>query len=326
MSTILQNVRPRRDVCDDVIDCHDGCLEHFDGRYWLYGTAYGQTDGFTAANRYVAYSSPDLQAWTSHGPILAAPPDGVMYRPYVKFHPRRRKYVLWFNWYPTLWNGQYGVAEAEAPGGPYVIVREKAVVNGSAPGDHSLFVDEDDTAYLVYTDIAAGHRIRVERLNADWTDSTGEQSELFEPRHEATAMFRRGRFYYVTFGPNCCFCPEGSGVRVYRADRPLGRYTYLRDINRDADGRIVVPGQQTHIATLHTSDGPQLLWMADLWGSRPDGVKGHDLQYWGPLTFDGDDVLPLRYVEQWQVNLTAVGSGSQTATRSHKVSVAATSA
>ena len=125
---------------------------------------------------------------------------------------------------------------SDEPGGPFEVVEPDARVNGERPGDHSLFVDDDGTAYLVYTDIALGHRIRVEQLNADWTGSTGRQSALFEPRNEATAMFKHGGAYYVTFGNNCAFCPEGAGVQVHRAAAPLGPYEF-RDRHQPRRGR-----------------------------------------------------------------------------------------
>jgi hypothetical protein len=47
------------------------------------------------------------------------------------------------------------------------------------------------------------------------------------------------------------------------------------------------PAQPTFVAEVPTVDGPAYLWMGDLWASRPDGIKGHDLQYWSPpLVFD----------------------------------------
>jgi len=51
----------------------------------------------------------------------------------------------------------------------------------------------------------------------------------------------------------------------------------------------IIHGQQTHIAEIATTTGTAYLWMADRWGSRPDGIKGHDFQYWSsPLVFNAD--------------------------------------
>jgi len=48
----ISNVEPRRDVQGNIIDAHDGCLQFFNGRFYLYGTAYGTNDGWGTANRY----------------------------------------------------------------------------------------------------------------------------------------------------------------------------------------------------------------------------------------------------------------------------------
>jgi hypothetical protein len=81
-ATTISNLRPRRDVLDNIVDAHDGCLECFKGKYYLYGTRYGTTNGWGKTNRYVCYSSPDLLTWTPHGEILKDAPPRTYYRPY----------------------------------------------------------------------------------------------------------------------------------------------------------------------------------------------------------------------------------------------------
>ncbi|MEM7625215.1 MAG: family 43 glycosylhydrolase [Planctomycetota bacterium] len=297
MTPTLQNLKPRTDKNGNVIDCHDGCLRYFEGRYYWYGTAYGDTDGFVKTNYYVVYSSPDLETWTAHGDLLDKRLDGVCYRPYVVFNPNTKKYVLWFNWYPVLWEGQFGVATSDTPTGPFTMVNPDAKVAQPEPGDHNLFVDDDGAGYLIYTSIPdqgnGDHGMSVERLDDTFTKSVGENSGIFDVKVEAPALIKHGVAYYCIFGNTCCFCPEGAGARVYRAESPMGPWTFVQDINRDEDGRIIVSGQQTDIAELPTPEGPVFLWMADLWESRPDGIKGHDIQHWEPMTF-ADDGTPQR--------------------------------
>lgn len=48
----ISNTEPRRDVDGQVIDAHDGCLLFQNGRYYLYGTAYGKSAGFGINNRF----------------------------------------------------------------------------------------------------------------------------------------------------------------------------------------------------------------------------------------------------------------------------------
>ena len=117
----IDNTRPRRDVTGTIIDAHDGCLQLFGSRFYLYGTAYGTNDGYSPANRFRVYSSPDLEQWTLAGELFKEQPAGVYYRPYVVFNPKTRKFVLWYNWYPRQWDGQTGVATSDTPVGPFTV-------------------------------------------------------------------------------------------------------------------------------------------------------------------------------------------------------------
>ncbi|MDR3774686.1 MAG: family 43 glycosylhydrolase [Terracidiphilus sp.] len=304
-SVTIQNTEPRRDVDGNVIDAHDGCLHFYAGRYYLYGTAYGKTAGYTINNRFRVYSSADMEHWTFEGELLQSPPDGVYYRPYVAYNQLTRKYVLWYNWYPKLWAGEVGVATSDTPVGPFTIVNTHVELSQAKdhPGDGSLFVDNDNSAYFIYTAIDQHHSIRVERLAPDFLSSTGLVSGVLGVGCEAPSIFRRGSSYYALFDTTCCFCTEGSGARVLVASNPMGPYRELANINRDASGKTTIPAQQTFVATIETADGPAYLWMGDEWNSRPDGTKGHDLQYWGPpLRFAPDgSILPLEKTRNWTV-------------------------
>jgi hypothetical protein len=68
---------------------------------------------------------------------------------------------------------------------------------------------------------------------------------------------------------------------------------------------VVIPAQQTYVAEIPSAKGKQYLWMGDLWGSRPDGMKGHNFQYWSsPLHFDTNgNILPLRWENEGTLNL-----------------------
>jgi hypothetical protein len=318
-SVTVQNTAPRLDVDGNVIDAHDGCLHFYAGRYFLYGTAYGKTAGYTINNRFRVYSSADLEHWTFEGELLKAPPDGVYYRPYVAYNERTHKYVLWYNWYPKLWNGQVGVATSDTPVGPFTIVNTRVELSQAKdhPGDGSLFVDDDNTAYFIYTAIDQHHSIRVERLAPDFLSSTGQVSGVLGVGCEAPSIFRRGSSYYALFDTTCCFCTEGSGARVLVASNPMGPYRQLANINRNEAGKPTIPAQQTFVATIPTADGPAYLWMGDEWNSRPDGVKGHDLQYWGPpLRFAADgSILPLEKTRSWTAKVALGGPRGSSSAR-----------
>ncbi|RMG66569.1 MAG: hypothetical protein D6722_14760 [Bacteroidetes bacterium] len=229
----VDNTRPRLDQQGQPVDAHDGRVIRFGAYFYWYGTRYGRTNGFTPANRYQVYRSRDLQDWELMGPLLPEAPAGVYYRPHVVYHAGRRQYVLWYNWYPKLWEGQFGVAVSDRPEGPFRIVHDDVQVAHSdiGVGDFGLFVDEDQTAYLTYNTIA-GHQVSVEKLAPDYLSSTLENGGFMAKQCEAGSMFRRGEFYYLLTDYTCCFCNQGSGARVYRSRTPLRGYTLLNNINR----------------------------------------------------------------------------------------------
>ncbi len=228
-----QNSTARTDIHGDTIDVHDGRVIRFGDSYYWYGTAYGNTSGFTRANEYRVYSSPDMQAWTPHGAILPDAKSGIYYRPHVIYHEAREEYVLWYNWYPKLWTGHFGVATSKSPTGPFKIVNDDVQVAHSklGVGDFNLFVDDDRTAYLMYNTIE-GHKLSVERLNADYVSSSMDNGGFIAEDCEAGSIFRREGTYYLLTDYTCCFCTQGSGARVYTSPAPLSGYALRQNINR----------------------------------------------------------------------------------------------
>jgi len=319
----IYNDRPRRDIHGNIVDAHEVCLEIFEGRFYLYGTAYGANSGFTKDNRIVCYSSPDLTEWTPHGVVAPAWDQGLVARPAVKYSPKLGKYVLWF----TARNFVVGLAGR--PEGPFEYLPDPPSTRFDRSGDFNLFVDDDGSAYLISAitfsrDPGQNHHIYIERLTDDLLNGTGEVCGPIAVNCEAPDLFRQGDLYYALFDNTCCFCPAGSGVRVYTASSPLGPFTYRGNINRrhDADPRqiqsfdddtepgegrcdVIIPAQQAHVTRLPTTDGDRLIWIGDRWGSADDGVKGYDYTYWSsPLEFEPDGMIRrLRWEPSWDCNL-----------------------
>jgi hypothetical protein len=340
---IIDNSKPRRDTRGGILDAHDGCLKFFAGKYYLYGTQYGNTNGVKKTNKYVVYSSRNLNDWTNEGVILNNVSPKLYFRPSVVYNEKTRKYVLWYNA-----DMKMGVAIADSPEGPFSEVNSdvdmrhghKHTGDIGETGDLSLFVDNDGTAYITYAydDIhsfnagpydktwsirrepIAHHQITVEQLTEDYLSSTGRGAAPVAGNVEAPALFRRGDLYYLLFDNTCGFCSAGTGVRVYTALHPLGPFTYKGNVNRlgpqsrdlpspwtqVGSGRkdAIVKAQQNYIAVLPTSTGDQYLWMGDRWGSAPDKNKGHDLQFWGLLSFDPDGMIrQMRNRSTWTIEV-----------------------
>lgn len=230
---VINNLMPRMDTDGNIIDAHDGRIIKFGDKFYWYGTAYENASGFARTHYYQCYSSTDLTTWKKEGKLLEDSPSGYYYRPHVIYNKKTKKYVLWYNWYPVLWDGKFGVAVSDKPEGPFKIVNTDVKVLNSkyGVGDLGLFVDDDETAYIVYNTIE-GHKGSIEKLTSDYQKSTFENSGFLTEGCEAGAIFKRNGKYYFLIGQTCCFCSEGSGVRVYASERPLNGYQFKNNINR----------------------------------------------------------------------------------------------
>jgi hypothetical protein len=306
----VRNNEPWLDADGRIIDAHEGNLRRYGGRFYYYGTRYGDTNGFTGYNQPVCYSSADMSpgSWVNHGVVTPDAPPGLIFRPYVARSRATGRFVMFYKHHPGSIDSStpkaamkptpnFVVAVADEPTGPFLTHRARfeTMHDTQRHGDQDLFIDDDGTGYLVYTQWindpdAPRFLLSVEQLTPDLLASAGRTSGWIDQHVEAPSMFKREGRYYVTCGKCCAFCPQGSGSRVYLADHPLGPYRFTRNINRVGgtnDGAIIVPGQETHVAQLPTPTGPAYIQMYDLWESAPDGVKGHDLVYWtSPLRFD----------------------------------------
>lgn len=230
---VINNLRPRVDTEGNIIDAHDGRIIKFGSKFYWFGTAYGNSSGFLRSNYFQCYSSSDLVTWKKEGKLLENPPSGIYYRPHVIYNSKTRQYVLWYNWYPKLWDGKYGVAVSDRPTGPFKIINTDVKVQNSkyGVGDFGLFVDDNGTAYIAYNTID-GHKGSIEKLSSDYLKSVFENGGFLTEGCEAGAIFNRNGIYYLMTDYTCCFCTQGSGVSVYVSDNPMKGYRLKNNINR----------------------------------------------------------------------------------------------
>lgn len=287
----------RLDDQGNAIDAHDGDLQYFNGRYYLYGTQYGCGYQWNQKGApfcgFRVYSSADLAQWHDEGPLFdASTPtwqkrcDGGTYgcyRPHVVYNARTHRYVLWINSYDV--SVGYHVFTAATPTGPFTeVALPRLAVNAGLPpglnhGDHDVFVDDDGTAYLAYTDWRRKGDIVVERLDDAYTSGTGTFVRLGFTATEAPSLFRRGDTYYLTFSdPNCGYC--ATGTSYVRAPAPLGPWAGRTKISADSCG-----GQPADVAALPGKGGVVYLYQSDRWdhAERNEGLATH---YQESLRFD----------------------------------------
>ncbi|SDM66261.1 family 43 glycosylhydrolase [Actinacidiphila guanduensis] len=315
----------RFDTQGAAVDAHDGEISVFGGVYYLYGTSYDCGYRWQQAGTpfcgFKVYSSTDLVHWDDRGYLF----DGTSstwqtrcngstygcFRPHVVYDAATARYVLWINVYDN--SVGYRVFTATQPTGPFaeaavptLAVNNSAPVGGVNNGDHSVFVDDDGTAYLAYTDWRSGGDIVVERLSADYLTGTGAYVRLHQSATEAPALFRRGSTYYLTYSdPNCGYC-GGTGTSYRTASSPLGTWSAGTKVTTNSCG-----GQPAFVSAIPTTSGTAYLYASDLWnnGAANEALANY---FWAPLSFGSDgSIQPISCVPNFSLDLASGSAGAQ---------------
>lgn len=236
---------------------HDGGISLFNGVYYWYGCDYsGNPTGKYGSDAYIhkvnngttVYSSTDLMNWKYEGFALPAPDKmgitikGSIHRPHVIYNMKTKKYVMWFFYFKDVYPDiMASVAVSDTPVGPFKFVGtfesgspaikaakiELAEQRTEGPAgcsqDLNVFVDSDQTAYLVYDD--GIRNIRVDKLSDDYLSSTKETVIALpnEIRHEAPAMVKFKGKYIVAGSGVFGWGPSPTHYAV--ADSPMGPYS-----------------------------------------------------------------------------------------------------
>jgi len=224
--------------------------------------------------------------------------------------------------------GQYSVATASAPEGPYVF---RAMATPAAPvdaslGDFALFVDDDGGAFAVVTHLVNGAGPRdmiVYALTADYLGFGAQSSGVLPGQKlvEAPSFFKRGATYHILLGGCTCMGLYGGGVAALTAPSPLGPWsnasatvdpgcpmwaqTDCFSMGPAGVCNPVTAAQQNFVIEVPLADGStQLVWTGDKWQQSPDNDYDEQPQTWLPLLFDGGGaVLPLRYVDTFTLDV-----------------------
>lgn len=280
----IDNTKPRLDDQGNILDGHDGRIQKFNGTYYMHTLAYGlchEPDqygcdmtadrcGFHLDHNISVYTSPDLSSGSWHyvgnAIDVAARPAGTVFRPDAVYNPHTGLWVLWFNWVAA--NGTYmgfATSTSPVPEGPFTLVEDTVTLSHSNStyhaGDWHFFIDDDanKTGYVIY---CAEFYCWIEQLTPDYLHSTGNWfGPLGDTLYfvEAPAMFKRNGVYYASVGHCCCFCFQGSGVKIYTATSPLGPWTHQPGLD---DLACVNPSQVDGPAEgqVEGNMGAQALW------------------------------------------------------------------
>lgn len=150
---------------------------------------------------------------------------------------------------------------------------------GQMSRDMTLFVDDDSTAYHIYSS-EDNLTLHIAELDDTYTRHTGRYIRIFPGGHnEAPAIFKKdGKYWMITSG---CTGWDPNEARLMWADSITGTWHQLPNPCRGEGADKTFGAQSTYILR----DGEEITFMADIWNPQSLPDSRH---LWLPITFDGD--------------------------------------
>ena len=177
---------------------------------------------------------------------------------------------------------------------------------GQMSRDMTLFVDDDDKAYHIYSS-EDNLTLHFAELSDDYLSHTGKYIRIAPAGHnEAPAIFKKdGRYFMITSG---CTGWRPNAARLFTAESILGEWKEHPNpcIGKDAD--LTFRSQSTFILPV-AGKKDAFIFMADRWNPR-NHIDGRYI--WLPILFENG--LPqLKWFEKWDLTVfdTPENSGYQ---------------
>jgi beta-galactosidase len=288
------------DTKGNVINAHGGGLLYRNNTYYWYGEVRGEK----ASQGVNVYSSKDLYNWKFEGLALAQEKDtlsditigSVIERPKVIYNEKTKKYVMWFHL--ELKGKGYsaaraGVAVSDKPTGPFHFLKSSRP-NGNMSRDMTLFVDDDGSAYHIYSS-RENYDMRLVKLTDDYLSPTTKDSMLFSRHREAPALFKYQNKYYLITSGCTGWAPNKASVHV--SNSLFGPWELIGDPMIGPDAERTFGGQSTFVQPIQGRKNA-FLFMADRW--NPKDLK--DSRYlWLPVQFR-KDVPFIEWTTEWRID------------------------
>ena len=287
------------DTKGEAINAHGGGLLYNNNMYYWYGESRGET----ASRGINVYSSPDLYNWNYEGLALAQQKDtssditvgSVMERPKVIYNKKTKQYVMWFHL--ELKGKGYsaaraGVAVSTRPEGPFKYLKSFRP-NGNMSRDMGLFVDDDGSAYHIYSS-KDNYDLRISKLTDDFLSASPQDSLLFSKHREAPALFKYLNKYYLVTSGCTGWAPNKASLHV--SESLFGPWQLLGDPMKGPGSELTFGGQSTFVQPVVGKQGA-FIFMADVW--KPNNLI--DSRYiWLPVRFNNETPF-IEWKEEWDL-------------------------
>ncbi len=178
------------------------------------------------------------------------------------------------------------------------LIFRRDFAGGQMSRDMTLFVDEDGTAYHIYSAEENG-TLHISRLTGDYLRPAGKFVRVLPGKfNEAPAMFKhRGKYFLITSGTTG-WTPNAA--RLATADAIFGPWKELGNpcVGTDEEKSKTFYSQSTFVLPVQGKSGA-FIFIADRW--RPDNAI--DGRYvWLPVRFDAAGNPFLEWKDRWDLS------------------------
>lgn len=159
---------------------------------------------------------------------------------------------------------------------------------GQMARDMTLFVDDDGTAYHIYSS-EENSTLHIAKLSDDYTKHTGEYGRFFVGRFmEAPAVFKKDGKYYMMMSGCTGWSPNEARSAV--SESIFGDWKELGNPCIGDGNELTFRSQSTYILSVQGKD--QFIYMGDRW-TPENAIDGRYI--WLPIRFEGE-----RFILEWK--------------------------
>jgi hypothetical protein len=163
---------------------------------------------------------------------------------------------------------------------------------GQQSRDMTLFVDDDGTAYHIYSS-EENSTLHIAKLSEDYLSFSGQYVRVFANRYmEGPAIFKKdGKYYIIASG---CTGWNPNAARSAVADNIFGPYTELGNPCVGEGAEITFNSQSTYVLRVG-SKKKSFIFMADRWNPK-DAIDGRYI--WLPIVFENEKPK-IMWLDSW---------------------------
>lgn len=167
--------------------------------------------------------------------------------------------------------------------------------NGQMARDMTLFVDDDNKAYHIYSS-EDNLTLHIAELTDDYQGHTGKYIRVAPAGHnEAPAIFKRkGVYWMITSG---CTGWDPNEARMFSAKSIWGPWVQHPNPCAGEKSEITFGGQSTYIQQVHGKKDAYI-FMADMWRPRFP-IDGRYM--WLPIRFENDKPI-IKWLDSWNLD------------------------